>query len=255
MIVIVSGSSFCFSSFCFSPFVSCSCILQSFLLFCLPDRHGTHVASTVCGRYAGVAKKAKCIAVKVMKDSGLGTVFDITDGVSWVAEAHRNGTNSKSVANMSLGSPISNPIIDASVAALVRSGVVVVVAAGNSERLACSGSPAGQPDMITIGASDSTDVKPDFSNYGECVDLFAPGVNITAAWFDGNESYFTASGTSMASPHGCGAAALILAERPVGFGQEDVRAELVKLATPGVLSNIGEGSPNLLLFNNPPPSV
>ena len=83
------------------------------LLFSNFQRHGTHVASTVCGRNAGVAKKATCIAVKVMKDSGLGTVFDITGGLTWVAEAHKNGTNNKSVANMSLGSPIPNPIIDA----------------------------------------------------------------------------------------------------------------------------------------------
>jgi subtilisin family serine protease len=109
--------------------------------------------------------------------------------------------------------------------------------------------------MITIGASDSNDVKPDFSNWGPCVDLFAPGVNITAAWFDGTESYFTASGTSMASPHACGVAALILADKTRSFGQEDMRAELIKLATPGILSSVGEGSPNLLAFTNPPPST
>jgi len=149
---------------------------------------------------------------------------------------------------------LPSPFLPHSVAALVRSGVIVVVAAGNSDRDACNGSPAGQVDMITVGASDSNDVKPDFSNWGACLDIFAPGVNITAAWFEGPESYFTASGTSMASPHGCGVAALILATKARGFGQEEMRTELIKLATPNVLSNIGTGSPNLLAFTNPPPS-
>lgn len=215
--------------------------------------HGSHVGSTVCGAESGVAKKSRCVAVKVMKDSGLGTVFDITGGVSWVAEQHRNGTR-KSVANMSLGSPISNPIIDASVKALVESGVIVIVAAGNANRNACNGSPGGQPDMITVGASDMNDQRASFSNWGSCVDVFAPGVNITAAWWDSDTEYFVASGTSMASPHVAGLAALILAEKPFGFNQEDMRNEIVKMSTQGVLSDVGEGSPNLLAFTNPPPS-
>jgi subtilisin family serine protease len=216
--------------------------------------HGSHVAGTICGATVGIAKKAKCIAVKVMKDSGLGTVFDITDGVSWVVEQHRGNASAKSISNMSLGSPISNPIIDASVAAAVRAGVIMVVAAGNSDRDACLGSPAGQADMITVGASDPSDVRAYFSNWGACVDFFAPGLNITSAWWESNTEYYVASGTSMASPHGAGVAALFLSSMPVGSTQEDVRAELTRLATPNILTDIGTGSPNLLLYTNPPPS-
>jgi len=216
--------------------------------------HGTHVAGTICGQKFGIAKKAKCIAVKVMRDSGLGTVFDITEGVAWVAEQHRNGTK-KSVVNMSLGSPIPNPIIDASVGAAVAAGVIMVVAGGNSDRDACNTSPAGQPDMITVAASDQLDARAYFSNWGACIDFFAPGVNITSAWNTADDAEFVASGTSMASPHGAGVAALILAGKPFGFTQEDMRAELISLATKDLISDPREGTPNLLVFTNPPPSL
>lgn len=125
--------------------------------------HGTHVASTIAGSAYGLAKSATIIAVKILKDSGLGTVFDVTNGMEWVVESHNNRTSKKSVANMSLGSPIRNPFMDRATEAMVAGGVHAIVAAGNSEKDACRTSPARVPEAVTIGATDNLDARAYYS--------------------------------------------------------------------------------------------
>ncbi|KAJ3416227.1 serine protease [Chytridiales sp. JEL 0842] len=168
--------------------------------------HGTHVAGTVAGKTYGVAKKANIIAVKVLSGSGSGSNSDVIAGVNWVAQqASRSGR--KSVANMSLGGG-ANTAVDNAVAAAVRAGVTMVVAAGNNGRDACSNSPARTPDAITVAASDINDVIASFSDRGTCVDIIAPGVNILSSWNNGATR--SISGTSMASPHVAGVVAVAM---------------------------------------------
>jgi len=211
--------------------------------------HGTHVASTIAGSTYGLAKNATVIAVKIMKDSGIGTVFDITDGLAWVAQSHHNRTTKKSVANMSLGSPIRNPIIDRSTTALIAEGVHVVVAAGNSDKDACRASPSRVPEAITIGASDINDVRAYFSNWGPCVDVFAPGVNITAAWPTSDTAINTISGTSMASPHAAGLATILLGLQQ--YTPAELHTKVIESATYGVLSDVDETTRNALIYVPP----
>ena len=150
---------------------------------------------------------------------------------------------------MSLGGPASQ-IVDDAVKRLIADGVTVAVAAGNSNTNACATSPARVPDAITIGATDRTDKRASFSNYGSCLDLFAPGVTITSTWLNGSTN--TISGTSMASPHVAGAAAVVIAKQPAaGLTPAQVRTSLVNAATVGALKATGNGSPNRLLFSAP----
>ncbi len=172
--------------------------------------HGTHVAGTVGGAVYGVAKNSLLIGVKVLDDGGSGTTTTVIEGMDWVAANHVK----PAVANMSLGGGSSQAIDDA-VDRMYNAGVPVVVAAGNGnmggrEQPACNYSPAGAPRAYTIGATTSSDAKASYSNYGDCVDLFAPGSSITSAWIGSNTATRTISGTSMASPHVAGAAALFL---------------------------------------------
>jgi len=172
--------------------------------------HGTHVAGTVGGSVYGVAKNSLLIGVKVLDDDGSGTTAGVIDGMDWVAANHVE----PAVANMSLGGGSSEAIDDA-VERMYNAGVPVIVAAGNGNRAgraqsACDYSPAGAPRAYTIGATTSTDAKASYSNYGDCVDLFAPGSSITSAWIGSDSDINTISGTSMSSPHVAGAAALFL---------------------------------------------
>jgi len=216
--------------------------------------HGTHVASTIVGKAYGVAKKANVYAVKVLRSSGYGSTVDVLKGIDWVGQTHaakkaKNGTT-KSVANMSLGGGKSNAL-ELAVERSTRLGVLFAVAAGNENSDACKGSPSGSPAALTVGATNRFDIRSVFSNWGSCVDIFAPGSGITAAWTGGKTVTKTISGTSMASPHVCGVMALFLAEKD--FTPEELKAEVLKAATKNVV-HLTSGSPNLLLFSNPPVS-
>ncbi|GAA3462214.1 S8 family serine peptidase [Saccharothrix longispora] len=213
--------------------------------------HGTHVAGTVGGAAHGVAKGVRLHGVKVLSCSGSGTIAGVVAGVDWVTA----NAVKPAVANMSLGGG-ANDALDAAVRNSIASGVSYAVASGNSNANACSYSPARVAEAITVNASDSGDGRATFSNWGTCTDLFAPGVGITSAWSTGDSATNTISGTSMASPHAAGAAALHLAANP-GATPQQVRDALVSAATPNKVANPGTGSPNLLLFtgsSTPQPS-
>ncbi|QSB04975.1 S8 family peptidase [Natronoglycomyces albus] len=204
--------------------------------------HGTHVAGTVAGTEYGVAKGASISPVRVLDCNGSGSYAGIIDGIEWATE----NASGPSVANMSLGGP-SDASLNAAVDASSAAGLTHVVAAGNSGDNACNYSPAGADSAITVGSTTSTDARSSFSSLGECVDLFAPGSDITAPWIGSDTATNTISGTSMASPHVAGAAALFLQDNP-DASPEDVRAHLTSTASEGKVGNPGTGSPNLLLF-------
>jgi len=209
--------------------------------------HGTHVAGTVGGVLYGVAKKVTLIAVKVLNSNGSGTVAGVISGVNYVTSAHNSGTR-PSVANMSLGGGRSPSLVSA-VENSIAAGISYAVAAGNDNANACNYSPADAPNAITVGATTSADARSSFSNWGTCVDIFAPGTTITAAWIGARNAIRTISGTSMASPHICGAAAIVLGMNPT-YDPEQVAATLVDSCTTNQLSNVGTGSPNCLLFSS-----
>ncbi len=200
--------------------------------------HGTHVAGTVGGTEYGVAKEVTIVPVQVLNCLGSGTTAGVIDGVNWVTE----NAVKPAVANMSLGGGVSDAL-DAAIAASIDSGVTYAVAAGNETADACGVSPARTPEAITVAASTEADARADFSNYGECVDLFAPGENITSPYLLGEPSAL--SGTSMASPHVAGAAAVYLSAHPDATPAE-VEDALTGAATSGAISDV-QGSPNLLL--------
>lgn len=203
--------------------------------------HGTHVAGTIAGARYGVAKKAKVVAVRVLDNDGAGTTAQVIAGIDWVT---RNAKK-PAIANLSLGG-YYNAQLDAAVRNSIRSGVTYTVAAGNDGLPAALYSPADVREAITVGASDRKDAKAAFSNFGSALDLFAPGVSITSASYASDTGRATFSGTSMASPHAAGAAALYLADRPKATPAQ-VAAGLVALAATGKVSGRGLGSPNRLL--------
>ncbi|WP_392750504.1 S8 family serine peptidase [Streptomyces sp. LN590] len=203
--------------------------------------HGTHVAGTIAGATFGVAKKAKIVAVRVLDDSGSGTTEQVVAGIDWVT-AHHEGP---SVANMSLGGS-ADPALDAAVQKAVASGVTFAVAAGNESADASEGSPARVPEAITVASSTVDDEQSSFSNYGSVVDIYAPGSDITSSWNDSDDATNTISGTSMATPHVVGAAAVYLAGHPDATPAE-VATALTDGATPDAISNATEGTPNKLL--------
>ncbi|WFE20983.1 S8 family peptidase [Solwaraspora sp. WMMD937] len=204
--------------------------------------HGTHVAGTVGGSAYGVAKGVRLVAVRVLNCSGSGTIAGVVAGVNWVTA----NAVKPAVANMSLGGGASSTL-DSAVANSISSGVSYAVAAGNSNANACNYSPARVSSAITVGATTSSDARASYSNYGSCLDIFAPGSSITAPWYNSNTATNTISGTSMASPHVAGAAALVLGRFP-SYSPSQVSSYLVSNATTGVVSSAGSGSPNRLLF-------
>ncbi len=205
--------------------------------------HGTHVAGTVGGTTWGVAKRVSLIPVRVLDCNGSGTWSGVIAGIDWVvASALR-----PAVANMSLGGGVSSSV-NAAVAGAVSKGVTMVVAAGNSNANACDYSPSGEPSAITVGATDSSDARASYSNYGSCVDIFGPGSNITSAWNTSSDAINIISGTSMATPHVTGVAALALAANPTA-SPAAVASFLIRNATVGRLVSIGTGSPNLLTYS------
>jgi subtilisin family serine protease len=203
--------------------------------------HGTHVAGTVGGTTYGVAKNVTLHGVRVLDNAGSGTTAGVVNGINWVA------TNAikPAVANMSLGGGYSASLNNA-VTAAVNSGVTFAVAAGNEDQNACNVSPASAPAAITVAASDNTDTRAYFSNFGSCVDVFAPGVNITSAWHTSNSATNTISGTSMASPHVAGAVAVYLGLNPSATTSA-VASWVTGNASENKISDV-QGSPNLLLY-------
>jgi subtilisin family serine protease/PKD repeat protein len=204
--------------------------------------HGTHVSGTIGGSTWGVAKNVNLYSVRVLDCSGSGTYDGVIAGIDWVT-ANRI---LPAVANMSLGGGASQAIDDA-VAASVASGVTYAVAAGNSSDDACFYSPARAPAALTAAASNSSDLKSWFSNYGTCVDLIAPGENVTSAWNTSDTATNTISGTSMATPHVAGAAALYLSVHPEATPAE-VETALKSHATVDAIGSVGAGTPNLLAY-------
>ncbi|SDD50979.1 S8 family peptidase [Glycomyces harbinensis] len=204
--------------------------------------HGTHVAGTVGGTIHGVAKNVTLHGVRVLDNAGSGTTAGVINGINWV----RNNAIKPAVANMSLGGGYSASLNNA-VASAVSSGVSFVVAAGNESTNACNRSPASTPSAITVGATTSTDARASYSNYGSCLDIFAPGSSITSAWSTGSSATNTISGTSMASPHVAGAVALYLQANP-NASTSAVSSWITSNATTGVVTNPGSGSPNRLLY-------
>ncbi|GAB3152926.1 hypothetical protein GCM10027290_44760 [Micromonospora sonneratiae] len=209
--------------------------------------HGTHVAGTVGGRTYGVAKNVRLVAVRVFGCGSSGSLSVIIAGVNWVTGNHAAGQ--PAVANMSLGGSL-NTSLNTAVSNSILDGVSYVVAAGNSNANACNYSPASVSTALTVGATDSTDTRASFSNYGQCLDLFAPGVSVLSAWYTSNTATNTISGTSMAAPHVAGVAARVLQNNP-GWTPAQVHSYVVSTATPGVVINPGPGSPNRLLYMSP----
>ncbi|HZC27968.1 MAG TPA: S8 family peptidase [Actinopolymorphaceae bacterium] len=218
--------------------------------------HGTHVSGTVGSQTYGVAKAVRLVAVRVLDCNGSGTTSGVVAGIDWVTSNHAAGQ--PAVANMSLGGGASTAL-DNAVATSISDGVTYAVAAGNDSANACNSSPSRVAAAITVGATTSTDARSSFSNTGTCLDLFAPGSSITSTWNTSDTATNTISGTSMATPHVTGAAALYLQANP-SASPAAVRNALVAAATPGVVGSPGSGSPNLLLYTGtgapppPPPS-
>ena len=203
--------------------------------------HGTHVAGTAAGSTYGVAKGATVYPVRVLGCNGSGSNSGVIAGVDWVAANHQ----APAVANMSLGGGNSTAL-DEAVKGAINAGVTFVVAAGNDNTDACSGSPNRVAEAVTVGSTTSSDSRSSFSNKGSCVDIFAPGSAITSAWYQGDNDTNTISGTSMAAPHVAGAAALILSQNP-NAAPASVFSTLLQDGTSNKLSGLGSGSPNLLL--------
>lgn len=211
--------------------------------------HGTHVAGTVGGRTFGVAPGVTLHPVRVLSCGGGGTVETVVAGLDWVTVHHVK----PAVANMSLGGSAARALDDA-VRHSIAAGVTYALAAGNDNASACNVSPARTAEALTVGATTQTDTRASFSNKGNCVDLFAPGHNILSAWNTSDNATYVASGTSMASPHVAGVAALYLQGNPPALPAQ-VNAAVISQATAGQLSGVSNGSPNRLLhslFSAPP---
>jgi subtilisin family serine protease len=205
--------------------------------------HGTHVSGTIGGSTYGVAKSALLRGVRVFGCGNTTSTSNIIAGVNWVVSNHIN----PAVANMSVGGPASASM-DTAVQNLINSGVTVAVAAGNSNVDACSQSPARLAAAITVGSTTSTDARSSFSNFGPCLDLFAPGSSILSAWYTSNTATATLSGTSMASPHVAGVAALYKQANP-SASPATIRNAIVNNSTTNRITSVGTGSPNRLLYS------
>jgi subtilisin family serine protease len=216
--------------------------------------HGTHVASTVGGVKYGVAKKVSLIAVKVLSDAGSGSNAGVIAGVDWtVSDFLTNRRGKKAIANLSLGGGRSVALNNACNSAM-EAGVFMAVAAGNDNADACNSSPASATEVVTVGSTANGDTRSSFSNYGSCVDIFAPGSSITAAWKGPPTTAInTISGTSMASPHVAGVGALLLADHP-NLSAKAIKALMNGDSTKDILelncANAAcRASPNRFLWN------
>lgn len=215
--------------------------------------HGTHVAGTTAGTTYGIAKAATLIPVRVLDCLGSGSTTGVIAGLDWIVANHVAGK--PAVANMSLGGGTSTAL-DTAVQNVINDGVVMAVAAGNSNTNACNSSPSRAPNAITVGATgtyyagETTDTRSGYSNFGTCLDIFAPGSNIVSSWMGSTTATNTISGTSMATPHVAGVAAVLLGRYPTST-PADIATMLRNSATPNVVLSAGTGSPNYLLYLDP----
>jgi len=215
--------------------------------------HGTHIAATIGGKTYGVAKNVALVAVKVLDAGGSGSFANVIAGVDYITKDHQSRANARSVANLSLGGSPS-PTLDSAIENSITAGVSYSVAAGGSAASACNYSPARIPSVITVGSTTSSDVRASSSNFGPCVDIFAPGSLIKSAWISSNTATNTISGTSMATAHAAGVVAVhlghLLAEgNNTPVPPAEIQKWIQSNATAGVISDVGSGSPNLLLFS------
>jgi len=207
--------------------------------------HGTHVAGTAGGHRFGVAKNATLSAIKVLSNSGSGSTSGVIAGVNYVAGVHRTDRQHRRVINMSLGGG-SSGALDRAVSNAMLDGIFVAAAAGNDNQDACLASPGRSQFAMTVGATDRSDVRADFSNFGNCVDIFGPGVDIQSTWFESDTSTNAISGTSMACPHVAGIAAVYMQQSVV---EDDytfrIKDQIIADAAKDTIENV-EGSPNIL---------
>jgi subtilisin family serine protease len=210
--------------------------------------HGTHVAGTVGAQTYGVAKGVQLIAVRVLNCNGSGSTSGVIAGINWVTGQRLSNPSIPAVANMSLGGGASSAL-DTAVRNSINAGVSYAVAAGNSNANACNSSPARVSTALTVGATAASDARASFSNYGSCLDLFAPGVSIISTWHTSNSATRTLSGTSMATPHVAGVTALYLQGNP-SASPATVATALINLSTKNVVTSPGSNSPNRLLYTN-----
>ncbi|MFK7264283.1 S8 family peptidase [Acinetobacter baumannii] len=206
--------------------------------------HGTHVAGTVGGTTYGVAKNVNLVPIRILGCDGSGASSNVIAGLDWIL---KNGKK-PAVVNMSLGGATSSSL-DSAVENLFNNGYVMVVAAGNSNTDACSSSPARVSKAITVAATDNTDTRASYSNYGSCVDIFAPGSQINSSWIGSNTATKILNGTSMATPHVAGVVAEMLQSTPTGSPQT-ISTNLLNQASSNVVKN-PSGSPNRLLYKSP----
>jgi len=206
--------------------------------------HGTHVAGTVGGTTYGVAKNVKLVPVRILGCDGSGASSNVIAGLDWIL---KNGSK-PAVVNMSLGGAASSSL-DSAVENLYNNGYVMVVAAGNSNTDACTSSPARTSNAITVATTDNTDTRASYSNYGSCVDIFAPGSQINSSWIGSNTATKVLNGTSMATPHVAGVVAELLQSTPTATPQT-ITSNLLNQATSDVVKN-PSGSPNRLLYKSP----
>ena len=228
--------------------------------------HGTHCSGTIAGKKFGVAKQANVYAVKVLKSNGSGTMSDVVKGVEWAATAHSDSVSAAkkgkkkgfkgSVANMSLGGGKSTTL-DLAVNAAVDAGLHFAVAAGNDNADSCNYSPAAAKKAVTVGASTLADERAYFSNFGECNDIFAPGLNILSTWVGSKYATNIISGTSMASPHICGLLAYMLSLQPAKDSEyavaditpKELKASIISIATSDALTDVPDNTANILAWN------
>lgn len=226
--------------------------------------HGTHCAGTIASETYGVAKKAEVVAVKVLRSNGSGSMSDVVKGVEFAAKSHQDAVKANkkgfkgSTANMSLGGGKS-PALDLAVNAAVKAGLHFAVAAGNENQDACNVSPAAAENAITVGASTISDARAYFSNWGKCVDIFAPGLNVLSTYIGSDSATATLSGTSMASPHIAGLLSYYVSLQPGadseyfvaanGVSPAQLKKNLIAFGTKGILTDLPEDTVNVLAFN------